>query len=514
MASPLLKFRVYYIAVFSTVLLFLALAIGSSLTNRPQIDEGMFASPAYNLATRGFFGTTVLEIEGSPLTRINERTYWVMPLFLLNVSASFKAFGMSLLTMRLVSVFWGLILLAAWYFIVLKLSGNRNIALVCLFLLACNYTVLDTASMGRMDIMSASLGFSALAIYLGLRERSLIWAMFLSQCFVVASGLTHPNGLFGFFGLLFTIIYLDFRQIKLKHIAVALVPYLVGGTAFGLWVLQDVEAFRAQFVDNAVMSGRMKGASSPLSGIVREFTEKYPHAYGLGANSGGHSGPIYLKSLILIGYIVGVLGALFTKSIRQNRNYFLLLILTAIYFVVMSLIDGQKQTPYLIHIVPFYCALLAIWLEWVWRKRFFPRSLTVLVIGFLVAVSAGGMAFRIKQNTYGNFYQPTIDFLKLNTSEQEMIMASSDFGFGLKFSDNLVDDGRFAFYTGKRPKFIVYDSGVELSWRESKEFFPEFYEYLPRLLQEEYRVAYENEAYTVYVRKDFEPQFISELLRE
>lgn len=501
MTNSLFQFRFHSVGAFSAVVLFLVLAIGSSLTHRPQIDEGMFASPAYNLATRGYFGTTVLETDGSPLTRINERTYWVMPLFLLNVSASFEAFGFSLFTMRLVSVFWGLILLAALYFIVLKLSNNRNIALLCLFLLAGNYTILDTASSGRMDIMSAALGFAALAVYLVWRERNLTLAIFLSQCLVVASGLTHPNALLAFFGLLFLILYLDFRRIGFKQIAAALVPYLVGGTAFGWWVLQDTEAFRAQFIDNALMSGRMKGASSPVMGIVREFTEKYPHAHGLGATSGGHSGPVYLKSLILIGYIVGVLGVIFTKGLRQNRNYFILLVLTAIYFVVMSLIDGQKQTPYLVHIVPFYCALLAIWLEWVWQKRFVPRWSLIVGIGLIAAVSAGGMAWRIKQNTYGKFYQPTIAFLKENTTENELIMAGSDFGFGLNFPNNLVDDGRFAYKTGKRPKFIVYDSAVEGSWRESKEFFPEFYDYLPRLLQKEYQVAYENAAYKIYMRR-------------
>src|SRR5688500_5243530 len=104
----------------AAVLIFLIVAIGSSLTHRPQIDEGMFASPAYNLATHGFFGTTVLETDRSSLTRIEERTYWVMPLFLLNVSASFKAFGFSLFTMRMVSIFWGLVLLGAVFAIALK----------------------------------------------------------------------------------------------------------------------------------------------------------------------------------------------------------------------------------------------------------------------------------------------------------------------------------------------------------------------------------------------------------
>lgn len=500
MPKIFLTTRVYIIVCLFIISLFLALTVGSALTNRPHIDEGMFASPALNLANEGFLGTTVLETEKSPLTRIEERTYWVMPMFLLNAAASFKAFGMSLFTLRLVSIFWGLILLGAWYFIVLKLSGNRNIALLSLLLIAGNYTITDTSSLGRMDIMCAALGFSALAIYLWRREKDLTSAVLLGQCFVVLSGLTHPNGIFAFFGLLFLIVYLDFRRLNLKIAAVALLPYLIGGTAFGIWVLQDVEAFKAQFIDNALMGGRMSGASSPLSGFIREFTEKYPHAYGLGANSGGHSGPIYLKSLIILSYIAGLFGVIFTKSLRQNRNYFILLVLTGIYFVLMSLIDGQKQTPYLVHIIPFYCALLAVWLQWIWQKKAVPRPLIIGAVAALMLLQIGGMAMRIKQNTYGNYYLPMAKFLKENTAENELIMGGADVAFDLNFPKNHVADGRFGYYTGKRPKYIIYDSGVENSWLGSKDVYPELYEHFPRLLQQ-YEVVYENAAYKIYQRK-------------
>lgn len=495
------KDRLFLLSAIAAVTLFFALAVGSSLSHRPQIDEGMFASASYNLAENGFLGTTVLETEKSSLTRINERTYWVMPLFLVNVAASFKAFGFSLFTMRLVSVFWGFVLLAAWYFIALKLSENRFIALLCLIILACNYTILDTASSGRMDLMSAALGFAGIAAYLLFRERNLPQAVFFSQVFVVLSGLTHPNGIMAFGGLLFLTLYLDFRNLRLKHLGIGLIPYFVGGAAFGWWVWQDFAAFKAQFIENALMSGRMKGVSSPFDGFIREFTQRYPHAHGLYKVSGGHSGPVYLKSLVLIGYAVGLVGVLFTKSLRTTRNYRALLIMTAIYFVLMSLIDGQKETPYLIHIVPFYCALLAIFTHWLWEKRFLPKPLIALAIVALLILQAGGMALRIKQNTYANFYQPTVDFLKQNAKSEDLIMASSDFGFGLGFSENLVDDGRFGFYTGKRPKYIVTDDGVKTSWEESKEFFPEFYEYFPRMLSEEYEVTYENAAYKVYARR-------------
>jgi 4-amino-4-deoxy-L-arabinose transferase-like glycosyltransferase len=489
------------ILAICAVSVFFTLAIVSSLTHRPQIDEGMFASPALNLATKGHFGTTVLETEKSPLTRIEQRTYWVMPLYLLSASASFKILGFSLFSMRLVNILWGFGLILAWYFIVLKLSGDKKVAILCLILLACDYTVLDTSASGRMDMMSASLGFVGIAAFLLLRERNLLFAVLLSQSFVVLSGLTHPNGILAFFGLLFLTVYFDFRRLSLKHITAALIPYIIGGTAFGIWVLQDPAAFKDQFIDNVITSGRMKGASSPLSGFVREFTERYPHAFGLQSNSSGHSGPIYLKGLILLGYIVGLFGVIFTKSLRQNRNYRALLIMTAIYFVVMSLIDGQKLTPYLIHIVPFYLAFLAVFTNWLWERRTVPILVLIAGLCFFLALQTGGMALRIRQNTYANYYQPAVNYLKQNADEKDIIMASSDFGFGLNFSDNLLDDGRFGFNTGKRPRFIVSDSGVEASWQSSKEFFPAFYEYFPRLLREEYKLAYENAAYKIYEKR-------------
>jgi len=480
---------------------FLSVSAGSSLTHRPQIDEGMFASPAYNLANHGHFGTTVLETERSPLTRIEQRTYWVMPMFLLNAAASFKAFGFSIFSMRLVSILYGILLLLAIYGIALKVSGDEVTALFALVLTACDYMVLETASSARMDMMSAALGFVAIAVYLFLRERNFLLAVLLSQCVIVIDGLTHPNAITAFTGLLFLTIYLDFRNLSPRIVAAAVMPYLIGGSAFGLWIMQDPAAFKDQFIDNATMGGRMRGISSPLANISREFTERYPHAFGLGATSGGHSGPIYLKALILIGYIVGLIGTSLIKELREKKNVRGLLAVTAIYFLIMSFLDGQKQTTYLIHIVPFYIIFLAGVLGWLWRQQILPRFVLVGAVFGLIALPLGGMALKIKQNTNGNFYRPMISYLKENMTGDDVVMAGADLAFGLGFEANLLADGRFGYYTGKRPRFIVTDSAVDSSWQDSKMFFPAFYEYFPRLLSEEYRLSYENAAYKVYERR-------------
>ncbi|MDQ3798980.1 MAG: phospholipid carrier-dependent glycosyltransferase [Acidobacteriota bacterium] len=498
----ILQSRQHLVSITTVVAIFLSLVVASSLTNRPQIDEGMFASPALNLAENGHFGTTVLETENSPLTRIDQRTYWVMPLFLLNVSASFKAFGANIFTMRLVSIFWGLVLLAAWYFIVLKLSGNRNVALVCLALLACDYTILDTASLGRMDMMSAALGFAAVAVYLMLRERNLPLAVGLSQTLVVLNGLTHPNGILAFFGLAFLTLYFDFRKLAPRYFALAAVPYLIGGAAFGFWVLQDAQAFRDQFIDNAMMSGRTSGLSSPVEAIFREFTDRYPHAYGLGFTSSGHGAVTRLKSLILIGYIAGFLGVVFTPSLR--RKYFALLVMWAIYFVIMAILDGQKETPYLVHIVPFYVAFLAITVNELWQRKLLPKPSLVAALVLFAALQTGGLALRVRKNTYANLYQPAIDFLRQNAGAGDSIMGGAGLGFGLNFPENFTGDGRYGMTTGKRPKFIVYSDDTHLTWIKSKILYPEFHEYLPRMLERQYEVVYQNEGYKIYARREAE----------
>jgi hypothetical protein len=276
----------------------------------------------------------------------------------------------------------------------------------------------------------------------------------------------------------------------------------VGGAGFGLWVLQDPQAFRDQFLDNAMMSGRMGGLSSPIEGLLREFTLRYPRAFGLLESTRGHSGPIYLKSLILVGYAAGILGVLLTGELRRHAGVRVLMVLTGIYFVLMSLLDGQKLAVYLIYIVPFYSALLAWWVYRLFEKRMVPLPLLLLGVAGFLLLQTGGIALRIRQNTYGNYYRPAMEFLNRTAAPDELIMGSAEARFALDPALNHIADGRFAYYTKKRPKFIVYDPGVEDSWKDSKIYFPEFYEYLPRLLEEEYEVVYENAAFKIYARRD------------
>src|SRR2546430_2307111 len=69
-------------------LIFVIFAVAQILTKRPWVDEAWFTGPALDLASRGRFGTLLLDPAGSHLRLydshafllgINQHTYWAAP---------------------------------------------------------------------------------------------------------------------------------------------------------------------------------------------------------------------------------------------------------------------------------------------------------------------------------------------------------------------------------------------------------------------------------------------------
>lgn len=501
--EQLLARRKFQLAlVCAAVVAYLVLAFGSALTKSPEVDEGFFANPAFNLVTRGWMGTTVLETAGSGLKGIREHTYWVQPLHLLFQAGWYELFGFSLASLRAVSILWGLVALAAWFLIMKQLSGERALGFLTAGLLAVDYTFVAVGSLGRMDMMCAALGFAALAAYLALRERNLGAAVFTSHALVMLSGLTHPNGIIHLAGLVLVTLYFDRRRLRLAHIGLAAVPYLLGAVGWGLYIMQDPSSFIAQFSTNAKDGGRLVAFKTPWVGIINEFVNRYPHAFGLGENSPGHAGPIYLKSLLLVPYVVALVWAFVSRGVRGHTGYRVLLLLVVLYFLILSFIDGQKETPYLIHIFPLYVALLALFLRRLWERPGVTRQLLAVCVAGFVLLEAGGMLMRIRQRTYQRLYQPTIAYLERNSDRTTEIIGSSALGFGLNFPENLTDDIRLGYASGRRPRFIVVTSEYERSYGENLDRQPDLKRHIHALLDEEYARVYENDGYKIYERRE------------
>lgn len=482
--------------VLSSLGIYLCLAVGASLTKRPWSDEGWFASPSWNLANRGFMGTTIIESAGTSLLRIEQHTYWVMPLYLVTQAGWFKLLGGSLLSNRLFSIAWGVIALLACFAIVNRLTNRVLPAGLAVALLAIDYLFVDVASFGRMDMMTAALGLAALASYLLLRQR-LTWAVFISNTLIACCALTHPNAVIHAGGLLFIIVYLDRPNLRLRHAALAALPYVIGAAAWAGYISQDIQGFRAQFSFNAMQGDRLQGLFHPLTALHKEWVERYRVAFGLGGHSPEHGGPIFLKSFILLAYIFGIVSMFVFPELRKERSSRILLGLACIYFLVQVLFN-QKLGYYLVHIIPLYVAILAIVLCTLWSQRLLPRWLLAGVLLSLIFIQVGGTAYRIRLNERKS-YRQAVRFIQQHSTAGGLVMGTAAFAFDLGFDGKLIDDTALGYFSGKRADFIIIDEIYEDALAGRRRDHPEAYTMIQQKLRQQYQEAYTQYPYKIYI---------------
>jgi hypothetical protein len=437
-------------SVVGILAVYLVLAITMTLTKRPWVDEAWFAIPALNLLTHGVLATTNLETTGTWLAGVDQYTYWITPLHLVTQAGWYWLFGFGVLSLRALSIVWGVVALLAVFIVVDRLTRQRSVALVAVGIVAVDYTFIRAASDGRMDMMNAALGFAGLAAYLNLRSRSLTTAIVVSHSCAMASFLTHPNGVMPGVALAALTLFLDRSRLEWRHLPLAAVPYVVGLSAWGAYILQAPHLFMTQFGGNA--------AGQPWHGIGSWFASvwhTYAAAYGLQAHWAGPA--VHLRAFVLLAYLAGVVAVLATGALRNDRGVRGLLLLLGTYFLLMSLMRRASAHDYIIHVVPLYASVLAVWLTWAWQHARVPKPLLAGGVAGLVALQVGGVALRAHVNTYERQYRPLVRFLQAERGPDDLIMGSAELGFTLGFTNRLVDDTRFGFYSGRHPEFIVVD---------------------------------------------------------
>lgn len=492
------KFKV---ALLLVILVYLVAAFSSAYTLLPNVDEAWFALPGYNLVENGFFGTSTLEETANfrqvRLDGINQYTYWIMPVFPLMQGVWGKIVGFGLIQTRVVSIIFGIVALLSWAFLIKKLSGSANIALLAAGILAIDYHFIYAASLARMDMTTVSLGVCGLAVFAWLREKNLDRAILFSYTLTALAFFTHPLGLLWFVSLTILIILLDFRQIKTKHFAFAAAPYLVFGLLWSIYIMQRPDLFTLQFGGNA--SDRWGFFRAPIAELWRDIDLRYLRNFGIGEEL-SKSGRI--KIFVLIGYLSAIIGVLAVKTLRtQTLSRFLLLVALQ-EFAMLLLLDGMKQHYYMIYITLTLTAILAVWINWLWTQNKQLKLLPLAILLVTLGVHSGANLLRVKRDNYHTNYLTAGNFLNQNAQPDDLVMASSEFWFVLNRKENLIDDYRLGYLTGKRPDFIVMDNPRYKDWfAHLAANEPAAYQYIENLLRENYAVVYEDENYLIYKQK-------------
>jgi hypothetical protein len=472
--------------------------LGRAFTTTPWNDEAWYSSPSWSLIHRGTTGTPLLETAGQFWQGINSRTYWVVPLQFFVQVPWFKAFGFSLLSARLFALSWGWIGICCWGLFVRRLTRCSTIGVYAMLLLATDYQFVSQTALDRMDAMSLGLASLGLLAYVELRERHLSGAVFVSQCFVAACGLTHPTpAIPAFCGVVFLALYYDQARITWELFFLATIPYWIFAAGWWWYIRADPQMFYVQFVGNVTSLDRLGGFAHPLQAVLGEV-RRHIDMSGFAPRMS----PFYkVRSLAVVIYLVAAASLLLSKSTRRDPRIRPLLGLWLVYVASMTFYENTKEVKYAVHLVPVYNAVVAVWLVSIWHKRV-NRWVPILAAFVFFLVNTGGLIYTTLKDDYHKEYLPVADFLKSHSDYRDLILAESKFGFAMGFDRNIVDDVQFGFTSHKRPRYIVLGPRYEVFTESYRHASPLLFDFIQTLLARSYEEVFRNRDYKVLRSKE------------
>lgn len=489
--------------LFVAAVYYFAASYKIAISKEPWIDEGWFASPAYNLAFHGFMGTTVLEPTGSwlkgELKGIHEFTYWVMPLYLVAQAGWYRLFGFGLLQMRLLSTFWGVVALASLYFIVDCLTQNSFAASLAVCLTAFDFTFLWSATDGRMDMMCVGLGLAGLAAYLLIRNQNPLYSLFAANFLMAASVFTHPNGVIWVLCLATLVLSFDRKRLRLVDIC-SVLPYAAFAAGWGIYIAKRPDYFIAQFTANANLPTGSRGAGllHPDIAFQREFFRYLSNFRDPNWSWPGWPPAIWIPVLYGVACVAAYLQH---RKTRDKALGFALEFLVLCVFM-MTFFDTLKAENYLVLAMPLYAVVAAVWVSSnEHRRKTFLVGCSLVAI--LLTLQIRTLVEKLRVDPFRDDYRPVVAFLKTLPSAQ--VDGDAVLGFGLGY-DRLVDDARIGLRTGRKPELLVADRWYKWSWDSIFWHFDmQAYYYTRGLRERGYHPVFERGNYTVYQLNSWTP---------
>jgi len=470
------------------LLTFLTLSIGYSYARSPWWDEGLFADVALNFRNLGHLGSLALDPDGYlHFPAVSQYTYWQFPLYLVSVGTWLRFVPPTVEWMRLFSVGFGLLYVFSWFLFVRSVTRNQSLALLVAAAVSLDYACVSAASDGRMDMMCAALGQTALAAYVSLRGNHWNLAVAVAAVFGAAAFFCHPLGVLPNVGLAVLVI-LDRRQIHWQGLAAAPVPFLLGGTLCLRYVLEAPQIYLAQ--STSASAYRI----STFGGIIRNlFNDAYSRYFFY--YCGNLQGFSRLKVFCLLFGVAGIAGLLLDRRLRSQRITRLLLMLAGVAYAGIAVLDNQKLPVYFVHSVPIFSACGAVWVYNCWARSGLKRTFASALFVTSMMGTTLGFAYKIYQNDYRSEYIPAIRAIRRLAPPGDVVMGGSELAFQHGFGPQLRDDRYLGFFSKLKPAVFVeneyYTNVRQLPWIWSR-----------RQLAKNFRLAFVNKFYKVYLRND------------
>ena len=484
--------RASLITVLAACLLQILMGTVLATTQLPLCDEGFYGVPAHVLSVTGALRNPVLESAGIKYLRgIDRAVYWMAPMGMVLQAGAFKVLGFGLLVQRELSVLCGVGAVLLWYLALRRLVPDRVAALAAL-ILSADFVFLALSSLGRSDMISLFFAMAALAGYMHWRERSLALALAVANTACALSGMVHPNGgIAAVASLVVLTLYLDRTRLRWSHLAVVAACYGALGVGWGVYIAGAPDLFAAQFLGN--VGNRLAGPMTLTRLITGELT-RYLAAWGL---LGAH-GVKLVRYLLPVSYLSAILFCVFSKDLRR-RSGVLLLMFGAVSLTLVFL-EGSKQGWYLVHLTPLFSAFLALAANRLWENGAILARMVTAAQAVAVLLGIASFAYTASNQHLQRLYQPVVAFLNAHVAPQDLVIARSEFYFGLACRTCLRDDPNMGVFSGRRASYIVLDPDYDGSLLELRETNPPVYREVEQRLSMEYKEVFRNINYRVLQR--------------
>jgi hypothetical protein len=434
------------VSLAAIAIVFLILAIASGATRAPWCDEAGFAESALQINKIGrmaVLATAMAPVEDPRTIGQDRYVYWVLPLDIVAQAAWYRIVGFGMVQMRLLATLWGLVALGAWWVILKRLGAGPWLGIATCALIAMDYSFVRSGSEGRMDMMSAALGFAGIAVFLTLEGQGYTKAILAGSALTAASSFTHPiGGMLSTAALGVTILWFSRGRFRLWHPLVAAVPYFVFAAGWGIYILQAPDLFRAQLLNYT--GSRLNAWHDPLRSIWNEFSQRWGKVFGITEGSGLKR----IRALVLAGYVAGMVAGIVRFRKLKAAGFGPILAIAMLDLFLFCFFENTKQAPYLIYVLPWMAALLAVLAVEHWKPFGWA------VFSSVVAIQVAGTALVISRLEYQREYLPAIRIIEARGGE---VTGDAQLGFGLGFTPKFVDDRRLGYYTNAKPKLIAVD---------------------------------------------------------
>ena len=407
--------------------------------------------------------------------------YWTyFPWLAAFIHAGFVGlFGASLFSVRLASLFFGLLLLVAAYIIGRELGGKRT-GLLAILVVALSDAFVYSAHLARHDIIVAAMGYGGIALYLTDKTpRSKL--SFRSLLMGLQVGLTldiHPNGMiyWAAIGALFLFDYgwSTFRSLRFWSFMLG----IAGGVAF--FVAMHILPYGATY--SAI--GRLGGVGSRtpplLTGDPAILFDSFSYT-------------LYQINLLVNVLVVAAFVLLLRRGKIGDKK---LLVIYSVVLVAFAAIVRNKAFHYAIYISPAASLLVAALLDQALgaiKGTTFVRKLSG-TLAWAVAAAAFLFALMPLQNQPMLDYDSTVQSLQKSIPPGKSVIGTQTYWFGLSdrpyYSwDQAVYYQQYApgstlddAYRQLRPDYLILDSELQTHFIDPGVELPKYqwYLHLPR----------------------------------